>query len=141
MDWLDCGPQRITVLTTTTYHRLVWFTGTSVGTSGTARLLSSASYAIIIPVDPTRDDDPPPGAERQGTETIILYSKPGCCLCDQAREYLEDLASERELELREIDIRRDPDLFERYRYRIPVIAVDGVERLEGGSRQAMYVIC
>ena len=25
----------------------------------------------------------------------------------------------------------DPDLFERYRYRIPVIVVDGVERLEG----------
>ncbi|MBF6591106.1 MAG: glutaredoxin family protein [Ktedonobacterales bacterium] len=63
--------------------------------------------------------------------TIMLYSKAGCCLCDQAREYLEELAAEHELELREIDIRRDPALFERYRDRIPVITVNGEERLEG----------
>jgi len=63
--------------------------------------------------------------------TIVLYSKVGCCLCDQARGYLEDLAAEREFDLREVDIRRDPQLFERFRFRIPVITVDGVERLEG----------
>jgi glutaredoxin len=63
--------------------------------------------------------------------TITLYSKAGCHLCDEAREYLEDLAAERAIDIEEIDIRRDPALFERYRYRIPVIAVNGVERLEG----------
>ena len=62
---------------------------------------------------------------------VTLYSKPGCHLCDDARAYLDDLASTTEFHLDEIDIRRDPDLFERYRYRIPVITVDGVERLEG----------
>ena len=64
--------------------------------------------------------------------TITLYAKAGCHLCDEAREALEAaLADRSDLALDEIDIRRDPALFERYRYRIPVIAVDGVERLEG----------
>lgn len=62
---------------------------------------------------------------------VILYSKAGCHLCDEARSHLEDLAAEHVFELDEVDIRRDDQLFERYRYRIPVITVDGVERLEG----------
>ncbi|MGH2517756.1 MAG: glutaredoxin family protein [Ktedonobacterales bacterium] len=63
--------------------------------------------------------------------TITLYAKAGCHLCDEARDYLENAAAANEFELVEIDIRRDPALFERYRYRIPVILVNGVERLEG----------
>jgi glutaredoxin len=62
---------------------------------------------------------------------IVLYSKAGCHLCDEAREHLEDLAADYEFDLAEIDIRSDDALFERYRYRIPVVVVDGVERLEG----------
>jgi glutaredoxin len=63
--------------------------------------------------------------------TIVFYTKPGCHLCDEARAHLEELATQRELDLREVDIRRDPAIFDRYRYRIPVITVDGAERLEG----------
>ena len=63
--------------------------------------------------------------------TVILYSKPGCHLCDEARSSLEDAAAEHGITYDEIDILGDPALFERYRYRIPVIVVDGVERLEG----------
>ncbi|HKT40133.1 MAG TPA: glutaredoxin family protein [Ktedonobacterales bacterium] len=73
---------------------------------------------------------------RTGTpmHVVTLYAKAGCHLCDEARAYLEDALadlSQNRLDLREIDIRSDPALFERYRYRIPVITVDGVERLEG----------
>ena len=63
--------------------------------------------------------------------TITLYAKAGCHLCDQVRDYLEDLAADYTFDLQEIDIRRDLELFEHYRYRIPVVAVDGIERLEG----------
>jgi glutaredoxin len=70
-------------------------------------------------------------ASVSGMLRVIFYTKPGCHLCDEAREHLEDLAADVELELSEIDIRSDDALFERYRYRIPVIVVDGVERLEG----------
>ncbi len=62
---------------------------------------------------------------------VILYTKAGCHLCDEAREHLDDLAADLEFDLTEIDIRSDDALFEHYRYRIPVIVVDGVERLEG----------
>jgi glutaredoxin len=67
---------------------------------------------------------------------IILYTKAGCHLCDEARAHLEDLAADHDIVLEEIDIRADLALFERYRYRIPVIAVDGVERLEGQIAEA-----
>jgi glutaredoxin len=64
---------------------------------------------------------------------VTLYAKAGCHLCDEARASLEDALADldQNLDLRETDIRHDPALFERYRYRIPVIEVDGVERLEG----------
>lgn len=67
---------------------------------------------------------------------VMLYAKAGCHLCDEARAYLEDALagldlSTDEIDLQEMDIRRDERLFERYRYRIPVITVDGAERLEG----------
>ncbi len=74
--------------------------------------------------------------------TITLYAKAGCHLCDEARDALEmaletrrlasaDPTTPDDLALLEVDIRRDPTLFERYRYRIPVIAVDDAVRLEG----------
>jgi glutaredoxin len=62
---------------------------------------------------------------------IVLYAKAGCHLCDEARTHLEDLSAEHGITFDEVDIRRDADVFERFRYRIPVITVDGVERLEG----------
>ncbi len=40
---------------------------------------------------------------------------------------LDDIAAEVEYELTEIDIRGNPEIFEQYRYRIPVIIVTKVE--------------
>lgn len=62
---------------------------------------------------------------------IVLYAKAGCHLCDEARAHLEDFADDYQITFDEVDIRRDPAIFERYRYRIPVITVNGAERLEG----------
>lgn len=44
---------------------------------------------------------------------------------------LEDIAALTSYELTEVDIRRDPDIFEQYRYRIPVIIIDQETVLEG----------
>ena len=44
---------------------------------------------------------------------------------------LEDIAALTSYELTEVDIRRDPDIFEQYRYRIPVIIIDQKTVLEG----------
>jgi glutaredoxin len=57
---------------------------------------------------------------------VFLYTRPGCHLCDEARDELEAMRSELpEFELREIDIERDDELLKRLLERIPVIEVDG----------------
>lgn len=55
---------------------------------------------------------------------VTFYTKAGCHLCDEARDMLDDIAAEVDYELTEIDIRGNPEIFEQYRYRIPVIIVD-----------------
>jgi glutaredoxin len=56
---------------------------------------------------------------------VVLYSAPGCSLCDRARTTLEELRVELEFELEEIDISGDPSLEERYRELLPVVEIDG----------------
>ena len=61
------------------------------------------------------------------TPTVTLYGRPGCCLCDEAREHLERLRARRSFELDEVDITSDDALHRRFLERIPVVALDGVE--------------
>ncbi len=56
---------------------------------------------------------------------IEIYSKSDCSLCDQAKAVLLEVRSRVPFELVEIDIERDPLLFERFRYDIPVVFIDG----------------
>jgi glutaredoxin len=58
---------------------------------------------------------------------VTLYGRPGCHLCDDAREVLERVRAERPFTLREVDIERDDELLRRYLERIPVVSVDGEE--------------
>ncbi len=63
---------------------------------------------------------------------VTFYTKAGCHLCEEARDMLEDIAALTQFELTEIDIRSNPGIFEKYRYRIPVIIINGEENtLEG----------
>src|SRR6266404_4081618 len=62
---------------------------------------------------------------------VTFYTKAGCHLCEEARDMLDDIAALTAYELTEIDIRGNPDIFEKYRYRIPVIIVNGDTLLEG----------
>ncbi|MFE8597832.1 glutaredoxin family protein [Archangium violaceum] len=56
---------------------------------------------------------------------VRLYSKPNCCLCDQAKEVLERVRERIPFDLVEEDIRADPAIFAAYRYDIPVVIIDG----------------
>jgi len=58
---------------------------------------------------------------------VTLYGRPGCHLCDGARDRLAALAPELGFTLVERDIEADDDLLRRYLERIPVIALDGEE--------------
>ena len=62
--------------------------------------------------------------------TVVLYSRPGCCLCDDAREILERVRLRRRFALHERDIESDEALLRAYLERIPVVTIDGVEAFE-----------
>jgi glutaredoxin len=62
---------------------------------------------------------------------VTFYTKAGCHLCDEARDMLDEIASNIPYALTEIDIRKDMKLFERYRYRIPVIMINETIVAEG----------
>lgn len=57
---------------------------------------------------------------------VLFYTKAGCPLCEEAEDLLDELGAEYE----KIDIYRDDALFERYRYRVPVIRVGDTDVLE-----------
>jgi glutaredoxin len=57
---------------------------------------------------------------------LVLYGRPDCHLCDEAREGLQRLQSDGLIfKLEEVDIESDEKLLRRYLERIPVIELDG----------------
>ncbi len=56
---------------------------------------------------------------------LTIYSKKGCHLCDIAKETLLEIRKEYPFTLTEIDIEKDKTAFDRYKYLIPVIEIDG----------------
>jgi glutaredoxin len=57
---------------------------------------------------------------------VLVYSRPGCHLCEQAIEAIVALHGEGyRFELREIDIESDEQLLRSHLERIPVVEVDG----------------
>jgi hypothetical protein len=56
---------------------------------------------------------------------VTLYGRPGCHLCDEARESLWRVQTRVPFTLEEVDITTDDRLHARYLERIPVISLDG----------------
>jgi glutaredoxin len=63
----------------------------------------------------------PAGAEAR----VTLIGKPGCHLCETARDVVSAVAAELGVTWREVSVLDDPELAERYSERIPVVLVDG----------------
>jgi glutaredoxin len=57
---------------------------------------------------------------------VVLYSRPGCHLCDDARAVLVA----EEVPFEEVDIETDDELLKRYLVRIPVISIDGEDAFD-----------
>lgn len=55
---------------------------------------------------------------------LTLYSKKDCHLCDIAKKELNDLMKELTFSIIEVDIEKDHEAFEKYKYLIPVIEID-----------------
>jgi glutaredoxin len=62
--------------------------------------------------------------------SVVLYSRPGCHLCDDARAVIERVRARMPFAFEEVDISGDDALELEYGIRIPVVLVDGRERFE-----------
>ncbi len=58
---------------------------------------------------------------------VTLIGKPGCHLCDTAREVIVRVTDELGADWEELDITQDEELHRRYWEQIPVTLVDGVQ--------------
>ena len=56
---------------------------------------------------------------------VTLYGRPGCHLCDEARESLQRVQTRVPFTVHEVDITTDDVLHARYLERIPVVSVEG----------------
>lgn len=61
------------------------------------------------------------------TITIEILTKSDCCLCDDAKEIIEDVMDDFPAQLQITDIESDAELFEQYKEKIPVVRINGQE--------------
>ena len=62
-----------------------------------------------------------------GPVRVTLLSKPGCHLCDDARDVIAAVTAELGVGWTEVDITADDELHRRWWEQIPVTLVDGVQ--------------
>ena len=58
---------------------------------------------------------------------VVVYSRPGCHLCDEAKAVMENSGLSDRFTLEEVNIESDAELLRKYKYDIPVITIDGEE--------------
>ncbi len=56
---------------------------------------------------------------------VVLYTKPGCCLCDTVKTQLSKLRSVQPFELREVNILEDGTAYAKFHEEIPVVFING----------------
>jgi hypothetical protein len=56
---------------------------------------------------------------------LVLYSKPGCHLCDEMKAVIQRVSARVPLTLDVVDISGDPVLESKYALEIPVLLIDG----------------
>jgi len=62
--------------------------------------------------------------------SVLLYSRPGCGLCDEARAVILAERARTPFAFTEVDVSTDDELERAYGIRIPVVVVDGEEAFE-----------
>ncbi len=63
--------------------------------------------------------------------TVVMYTRQGCHLCEEAWEILEKSQRRFGFTLRRVDVDTDQALVELYGLQVPVVALDGKVRFRG----------
>lgn len=74
-----------------------------------------------------------------GKNQVVLYTKPGCCLCDRVREQLNRLQRVSGFDWREVNIEEDLEAYTRYKEEIPVIFVDGMKAFKYRLDESAFI--
>jgi len=56
---------------------------------------------------------------------VVVYSKPGCCLCDDVKVQLEVLQTSHPFDLRVVNILEDAEAYRKFSEEIPVVFING----------------
>jgi len=56
---------------------------------------------------------------------VVLFTKPGCCLCDTVKAQLHKLRALKPFELREVNILDDSAAYASFHEEIPVVFING----------------
>ena len=56
---------------------------------------------------------------------VVLFTKPGCCLCDTVKTQLSKLRAMQAFEFREVNILEDSAAYAKFSEEIPVVFIDG----------------
>jgi glutaredoxin len=56
---------------------------------------------------------------------VVLFTKPGCCLCDTVKAQLNKLRAMQPFELREVNILEDSAAYAKFHEEIPVVFING----------------
>ena len=59
---------------------------------------------------------------------VVLYERADCHLCEEARVLLDEMLGPDRYEC--VDVDTDDELVLRYGFRVPVVVIDGEDRLE-----------
>jgi glutaredoxin len=56
---------------------------------------------------------------------VVVYSKPGCCLCEEVKAQLRELQRRHAFDWREVNILDDRKALEEFAQEIPVVFING----------------
>ena len=84
---------------------------------------------------PTRNQGAlPPGSP----VPVVLYTRPGCHLCEEMKAELRRARTAVPYELREVDVDSDPELARLHGLSIPGLAIDGRPAFKGRLTAAAF---
>jgi glutaredoxin len=71
------------------------------------------------------------GRKARPPRDVVMYTRQGCHLCEQAWEALIRAAQRYPLTLRQVDVDGEPSLVEQHGEHVPVVVIDGQVRFRG----------
>jgi glutaredoxin len=69
---------------------------------------------------------------------VEIYSRPGCHLCDEAKEVIERVHRRVSFDLKVINIETDKELEKQYGEQVPVVLINGIKAFKYRVHEAEF---